>query len=250
MQVQYIAENLNKKILQLYGKYLSEDGKTVDYDNMRKCDEWKVYCEGTAELKKIELKQLNEIDRKTFFMNIYNALTIHSTINFGTIISIKERGICSYQIGQNVFSLNEIEHGILRGNKKPPYGFSPFFTKNDDRLQYTLPLDPRIHFAISCGAKSCPPIRFYNSGNLNKALDLATQVFIRENVDINIDKKQIKLSKLFSWYHSDFGQDTAAVINWLIPYASDEQVIFLRKLLQDDNFTVSYSKYNWEANAK
>ena len=43
--------------------------------------------------------------------------------------------------------------------------------------QVVEPLDPRIHFALVCGAKSCPPIRVYTPASLEVALEAAAQAF-------------------------------------------------------------------------
>ena len=39
-----------------------------------------------------------------------------------------------------------------------------------------------VHFALVCGARSCPPIRAYSIKNLDRGLDLATRAFCAENV--------------------------------------------------------------------
>ena len=38
-------------------------------------------------------------------------------------------------------------------------------------------MDPRIHFALVCGAKSCPPIKVYTPDSLEDGLDSATMAF-------------------------------------------------------------------------
>jgi len=53
------------------------------------------------------------------------------------------------------------------------------FGDGDARLKLVVPpekRDPRIHFALVCGAKSCPPIKVYKPDNLDYALDMATAV--------------------------------------------------------------------------
>ena len=37
----------------------------------------------------------------------------------------------------------------------------------------SIPVDPRIHFALVCGAKSCPPIKMYTPDNLEEGLNSA-----------------------------------------------------------------------------
>jgi len=44
-------------------------------------------------------------------------------------------------------------------------------------MQICEPLDPRIHFALVCGAKSCPPIRVYTPASLEPGLEAAAQAF-------------------------------------------------------------------------
>ena len=39
------------------------------------------------------------------------------------------------------------------------------------------PVDPRIHFALNCGAASCPPIRVYTPERLEFGLAAAASAF-------------------------------------------------------------------------
>lgn len=45
------------------------------------------------------------------------------------------------------------------------------------RVQVVTPLDPRIHFALVCGAKSCPPIKVYTADALEEGLEAAAAAF-------------------------------------------------------------------------
>ena len=63
-----------------------------------------------------------------------------------------------------MFSLNDIENGVLRSNRKPIGSFRKPFSKSDPRLSIALESpESRVHFALVCGAKSCPPIKTYSS---------------------------------------------------------------------------------------
>lgn len=60
----------------------------------------------------------------------------------------------AYKIDKYVFSLDEIEHGVLRSNREHPSKFISFFKPEDERLKFVVKnFDPRIHFALNCGAK-------------------------------------------------------------------------------------------------
>lgn len=77
----------------------------------------------------------------------------------------------SYIIAGQALSLDEIENGLLRGNRKPPMSLWPVFMPWDRRRSGALntkDVDPRIHFALNCGAKSCPLVRVYSADKLDK----------------------------------------------------------------------------------
>ena len=65
-----------------------------------------------------------------------------------------------------------IENGVLRGNKSSmaTLYLTPF-GKNDPKLSYALEsVEPRIHFALNCGAKSCPPIKTFSTEHIENEL--------------------------------------------------------------------------------
>jgi Protein of unknown function, DUF547 len=126
-------------------------------------------------------------ERIAFFVNIYNALIIHGTCEFGSPANLLKRltffGDACYRIGADTYSANDIEHGVLRNNATSPasagalLGFGPlkkpqFKSGDRRRAQCVEPMDPRIHFALVCGAKSCPPIKLYTPDNLNEGLQV------------------------------------------------------------------------------
>ena len=84
----------------------------------------------------------------------------------------------SYIISGYVFTLDDIENGVLRGNRKgPAHIFRQFSSKSDPRLRFALPKpEPLIHFALVCGAKSCPPIKCYTEAKVKDELRIAAEV--------------------------------------------------------------------------
>ena len=147
-------------------------------------------------------------EARAFWINLYNALTLqammyhkiqHSVLEFPGFFDC-----CSYQVHFDsldfTVSLNEIEHGILRGNRAVL--FSAPFAPNDPRQALILPLEARIHFALNCGAISCPPIRAYQSENLESQLELATRSYLQS---VRLENSVVFLPKLLQWYAKDFG---------------------------------------------
>ena len=93
-----------------------------------------------------------------------NFITIFINFHTFSYIFLQFFNTVSYTIGGYSFALNEIENGVLRSNRKAIGAVTKPFSKSDPRLKVALPApEPKIHFALVCGAKSCPPIKTYTS---------------------------------------------------------------------------------------
>jgi hypothetical protein len=145
-------------------------------------------------------------EKKTFWINIYNAyyqiLASRDNMQGKRIFSRKE-----IQIANISFSLDDIEHGILRKYRwKLSFGYLPNpFTPFSIRKLAVKKIDYRIHFALNCGAKSCPPIAFYTFDKIDKQLDDASISFIESETTIDTKNKIIFTSKLMYSFQGDFG---------------------------------------------
>ena len=247
-----VASGLRKIILSLYDNYLSEDGKSVDYVGISKSELFKNYEELSYELQRTDIASLPPNERKAFFINCYNALMIHAYVRNGIPTSFWQRfkffTTTSYMIGGQNYSLDDMEHGILRENKKSLLAYlqNPI-TSHDPRAKAILPLDPRIHFALVCGAKGCPPIKHYSSENIDEELDLAARAFI-ESAFV-IDGSKIYLSKIFYWYKTDFGSSTSQLLDFIFPYLNKEKQEQLKQLLGSSSYKIHYLPYDWTSNS-
>ena len=138
-------------------------------------------------------------EQLAFYINAYNINAIKIVLTgYPRIDSIKDMGsifesvwsrpVC--KIDGKLLSLGEIENKIIR----------PRFH------------DPRIHFAINCASKSCPPLRSepYSGKSLDRQLDLAARAFINSPRSNYLRGNMLYLSKIFDWYAGDFE-------NWLLP---------------------------------
>lgn len=156
------------------------------------------------------LQQLNTDDKRiAFWLNIYNAYTqIGLTENPAWYESrnkfYKRKFI---RIAGKNLSLDLIEHGIIRRSKiKLSMGYlnKCFPSGTEKKLRVDKP-DNRIHFALNCGAKSCPPIAFYKPEQLEKQLELATRAYLKGEILFNNEENTVELPKIFSWFRGDFG---------------------------------------------
>ncbi|WAR01810.1 hypothetical protein MAR_008368 [Mya arenaria] len=220
---------------------------------------FKDYFENLApQLQYVDLGMVSENEKKAFFINVYNALTIHGLVERTelpqSVLKVEQFwNTTAYNIGGLVYSLDDIEHGILRSNRSHPSSVHPTFKKGDPRLKYIVKeLDPRIHFALVCGAKSCPAINVYTAMNLDRALDAATQAFCAQEVSMFTEVDEIWLSRIFQWYSQDFGNTDIDVIKWTIPYLEkgiqDRAHVLLFKLDKVAPVAIKYNEYDWTLN--
>src|SRR4051794_33581459 len=89
--------------------------------------------------------------RIAFWLNIYNALLLHRLCLRpvrGSILRQRRMfGKVAYAVGDHAYSLNVIEHGLLRRNRRPPFSLRRMLRRSDPRLgSAPSRLDPRIHF--------------------------------------------------------------------------------------------------------
>uniref|UniRef100_H2XX86 Uncharacterized protein n=1 Tax=Ciona intestinalis TaxID=7719 RepID=H2XX86_CIOIN len=249
---------IRKTILHLYGDFLSKDGKHVDYTGISESVKFKDYVEQVAQLQRAQIDDMPRQESLAFFINIYNALVIHANIKLGFPETTWQRykffNDASYIIGGHKFNLQEIENGVLRANRKGVGMMVKPFSKSDPRLQYILqPNEPLIHFALVCGAKSCPPIKTYSPDNIENQLKLAAASFLEGEDGCRVDKKQglIGLSLIFKWYKEDFGNTPHEVLLWVkehMPNGLKKQDLAL--LLDKNAYKLVYLHYDWGSNKK
>jgi hypothetical protein len=238
----------------LKAQFIDVERGVVHYKAIRGSDAFKRYKDITNGLHEFDLRSLaNREQRLAFWINIYNAAVIHGVIELGLERSVRDYprffDRIAYEIGGYPFSLNEIEHGILRGNRRPPYRLFKPFRKGDSRLAFAvLPIDPRIHFALVCGARSCPPIGFYEAQEIDFQLQLAAKSFINSpKVKIMVKEKAVSVSMIFKWYKSDLGGSREGLIDTVLAFLDEgDKKSFLKE--NKNRVRLRYQPYDWNLN--
>jgi len=268
VKVEKPAEEVRKSITALYGSFVNEEGTGVDYARLEASEEFKEFVKLSSTLATASPADMTADERLAFLINVYNTLVIHALVALGTPANLLSRlrlyASASYTIGGQVLSLNEIENGCIRANRKPPGPFSrPYFGREDPRLAFCLPSppDPRIHFGLNCGAKGCPPIRFYKAENLDASLDRATKGFFG-SAEVDEASGEIRVSQILQWYKVDFEdavqvlpggaglKGDAALLHYLVPYLNDEKQEVAKKLIEKHTAKLVFQPYDWGLNSK
>ncbi|PXF41611.1 Vacuolar membrane-associated protein IML1 [Gracilariopsis chorda] len=231
----------------------SHKDNDVDYSSLAKSEHFRKYTLAAAELQRVQLVALNQDERIAFFVNVYNALCLHAHVVHGHPNSVFRRYVffrlLSYRIAGLDMTLDDIEHGILRGNKKPPMlKFIQQLRPYDPKCQHVLTKrDGRIHFVISAGTKSDPPIRILDGDNVQEELDDAAEEFLSFSVKVDIEKRSVTLPRIFYWYLDDFPHPEKSLLLWVASYLSVEESQQLVGMVHDEKPlpTLLYADFDW-----
>jgi hypothetical protein len=154
-----------------------------------------------GELSALDAAKLSPAERTARGVNLYNAKVLEIVLTQNPQKSIKE--ITPGVTGFGVFRKPALTLG----------GKALSLQEFEDRLREEAK-DPRIHFAINCASKSCPPIAAapYRAGELAAQLDTSTRAFLATPGALVVKRGgsaakpevTISCSKIFDWYAKDF----------------------------------------------
>ncbi len=162
-------------------------------------------------------------EQLAFWINAYNAFTVSLLVDNYPLKSIqnldggKTWDVKRITIDGKKYSLNYIENDIIRPKYK----------------------DARIHFAVNCGAASCPPLlnAAFMGKTLNTQLEAVTKTFINNKRFQTLSPSSAKISKIFEWYAKDFGD--------LVTFINKYSAVQVKK-----DAKVIYNDYDWSLNGK
>ncbi len=166
-------------------------------------------------------------DEKAFYLNAYNVMVIKGLINAYPVKGpLAVDGFFdrkAFLVNGASLTLNQLENDIVR-------------------KKYN---DARIHFALVCGAKSCPPLPSYayRPASLESQLDNLARQSIQNSSFTKIDykKKTVALSMIFNWYKEDFIKAKGSVEAFLN--------VYLKTPLPQGTVLSNY-EYDWSINGK
>ena len=216
----------------LFASLLSKHVKdgVVDYQGFK--DDEAILDQYLEALAAVNPESLSTDDQFAFYVNAYNAWTIKLILSrYPDIRSIKDLGSLFSspwkkniaRIDGNLMTLDQIEHDILRKRFK----------------------DPRVHFAVNCASKSCPPLQGepFAGSLLNDQLNQAARAFINAPRFNRLEGDTLWVSKIFDWFPEDFDGD---VIGYFIKFAD----LPMRNQLEKNKARIKlkYLDYDWSLN--
>lgn len=157
---------------------------------------------------------LPDTERLAFWLNAYNGIVreeLAARPRSGHLFRHRRLfRTAGREVGGLWFTPDVIEHGLLRGNRRPPLGLRPLLRRGDPRLAHApSEADPRIHFALNCGARSCPPVQVYDAARVDEQLEAATRAYLEAETEIDRPRGVVRLPYLMKLYRVDFGDPAA-----------------------------------------
>jgi hypothetical protein len=233
--VGYVSVGLPGKTVDhsLYGEVLAKyvkDG-VVDYKALKmeedKVDQYLRMLDGTNP------EELPRNEQLALYINAYNAYTIKLILEHYPVDSIKDIGgwfkgpwkIRFCKVGGKTLTLDEIEHDIIRPRFK----------------------DPRVHFAVNCASKGCPPLisEPYQGPILDQQLDRSTRGFLNNPERNRLEGNTLYVNKIFKWFEGDFNGD---VVAFFLKYGEED--LKDRLVAKRDKIEIEYLHYDWKLNGR
>ncbi len=208
----------------LLGKYVTSGG--VRYAA------WKANAEDMKALQQVvdgiaqeKISGLSKKEQLAHYINAYNAWILHEALGKYPTKSVKDL-LFTFFTGQRIkvagesMSFNHLEKDIIR----PKFG------------------DPRVHFALNCASRSCPPLNpeAFRGDKLDAQLDKLASAFVnsQKGVDYEAGKKTAALSAIFDWYKDDFK-------------SAGGPLAFINKRRHEplpNDIKITYQTYDWSLN--
>ena len=188
----------------------------------------------------VELTQELDSDEKklAFWLNVYNGY-IQLRLNANPSDYEDRREFFKKEqisIAGEKMSFADIEHGIIRRSQ---FEYFLGYVRNPFVSSYKKKLRPkrteyRVHFALNCGAKSCPPVRAYTATNLNSELEDSTLKFLNTFTTYDAENNGVLTTPLFSWFRGDFGGKSGT-----------KKILKKYGLIPSVEVELSYDSYDW-----
>jgi Protein of unknown function, DUF547 len=183
-----------------------------------------------AHLAEVPISEYSRAEQMAYWINLYNALVVRLVVEHYPIASIRDVGSPPAAPGAGPWRQELV---TVEGIPLSLYDIA-------NRILRPIWRDPRVHYALSCGAVGCPNLQPepFEADQLEQQLSEAAMAYINHSRCIRIEGDHLGLSSLYRWYRDDFGGTDRDVINHLMAYAEPGLAMKLQGFdhVSDDGF--------------
>ena len=206
------------------------------------------YIASMAEASASQLEATSVDARLAFWINAYNACMLKLVVDHYPIerdggLFSRIRNAVADRPANSVWQIPDVfsaKHCRIAGAER-----------SQDEIEHEIirPLgDPRIHFAVNCAARSCPPLwpDAYTGDELDTQLDRAVRNLVGDPENFRVERgtrTTVRLNRVLDWYGDDFG-GIEGLKTFLIPYVPSATA----QDLLDARTDIEFFDYDWTLN--
>ncbi len=226
-------------------------GHTFDYRRFAVSPEFDTLAAVARSLAEFDCAGLGVGRRLPFWLNVYNALVVHAVVARSAVAGVHAMkdffSDSRYVVSGHVFSLDEIEHGLLRINApRLRMGGTPFRAGDPRQALAPFMFDERVHFAMYSACRSSPRPAAYAADGLAAALEDAACTYLAAQVRVADAGATLVVPKLFDWYSADFGGDSGVREFVISRLQRDEDIDAVER--RAGRVRLRYSVFDWTLN--
>lgn len=157
-------------------------------------------------------------EQKAYWLNLYNALTIQSLLR-----KYPRKALDTRKLNPRIRVAGvKLRSADIR-----------------DRILRPIWHDYKVIFGLSCASVGCPAIqsRAFTAANINTLLKQSAREFINHPRGLMVSRNQMRVSKIFDWYHEDFGADSKRLMKLFAYYADDSKALYILGFSGDIEFS-------------
>jgi hypothetical protein len=232
--------------------YYQAPDHSFDYAGFARSAEYDELRTAAEALAAFDCRALNIGQRMPFWLNVYNALVLDAVVSRGISDNIRSAGgfheQSKYEVGGLAFSLDDIEHGLLRVNAPVKRGARKPMREDDPRLALApILFDERVHFGLYSACRSSPCLQVFGDTGLDAQLEAATRRYLAAHVRLANAGAALYVPKIFDWYEADFG-GTQGVRSFVIARLGDEEVDAIDR--RGGRVALKYLDFDWTLNSR
>jgi hypothetical protein len=251
-QRQEPERHLAEVLRALRSAHFDPRGVACDYASLAGSKERGRLAASLAELESFDPGRVRIAGQTAFWINVFNAGVLRDAPELEHATGEKDvQGFLErprLRIFGHRFSLDDIHHGLLRGNL-PKHGRLRGPMGRDDPRRAYMPIayDERMHFAMYCGSRSSPALRIFEPGKVDLQLEEAATDYIQRTARVERDGAMVVAPRLLQWYAGDFGGESGVVqfVLGRLDEAAVEKVDRKRGRVR-----LQYSGFDWALNRR
>ena len=228
--------------------HFDADGLARDFQALSASPERGRLASSLAALESFDPGQVRIAAQTAFWINVFNAAVLRDAPELalsdgeGDVLAFFEQP--RLRMFSHRFSLDDIYHGLLRGNLPRHGRLRPPMARGDPRLAYMpIAYDERMHFALYCGVRSSPGLRIFEPGRVDGQLEQSACDYIRRTARVERDGTVLVAPRLLQWYAEDFGGE-AGVVEFALARLGDDAA--LEKIdRQRGRVRLQYAAFDW-----